>query len=144
MASWLGRYPYEVGFIADELKGLLRKDYSSAAAALVRKNGDALLTSMSEDDVSQAILFLEKTPSQRDNALRRLSDEDAALLVIRAAFMGLCAKKALEFVAGFEFVPGKSYRKAAGFAARAFWDDYTEPDLDDVVGDCIDLDDDDD
>lgn len=114
----LDRYPSEVKAIADELLELLRTEQVSREARhIIDTQGDKALVRMNAEDRRLAENLLTQTPSQRTRTLKKLSQSEKALAILRARFMGLVAANVLEFADRFEMVPGMSYRRAAGFAA---------------------------
>lgn len=129
--SGLGRYPIEVEAIADELSYLLADhDLYDTAAEVADQLGLDGLRTFSEDERDQALRLLSQTPSQREKTLARLDNEAAALLILRARYLGLRGAQALKLAADLEYTPGKSYRDAAKSAAVSSLIMVDYPDLD--------------
>ncbi|WP_327209909.1 hypothetical protein [Rhizobium leguminosarum] len=147
----LSRYGIEVGGIANELGELLRDhDLEDAAFSVLTRLGEEAVLDMAGDAQEKALKFLSRTPSQRDKAILKMGDEDAALLILRARYLGLSASRAIFFADGFEFVVGQGYRDAAENCARKAlrarlyplmtevlpgWGEDNESDLDDDMDD---------
>lgn len=110
----LGRYPSEVRAIADELSELLREEpLRTAAYRVVEAVGEDGLFGMPYDDALTAIRLLSQTPSQRDRTLGRLDDDAAAMLVLRARYLGLLSHGAFVIADGLADIRGSSYRSSA-------------------------------
>lgn len=115
----LSRYAVEVGGIADELRDLLTGPIRSAAFEVVERHGWDKLLSMEHGELDKALKFLSQTPSQRDKTLARMDQAAAAVLILRARYLGLSSRKAIELADSLSYMPGSSYRAAAARGAQA-------------------------
>lgn len=115
----LSRYAVEVGGIADELRDLLTGPVRSAAFELVERHGWDKLLAMERDELDKALKFLSQTPSQRDSTLAKMDHPSAAALILRARYLGLSSRKAIELADSLSYMPGSSYRTAAARGAQA-------------------------
>ncbi|WP_173050562.1 hypothetical protein [Bosea sp. ANAM02] len=87
---------------------------------------------MSDDDLQKALRFLKSTPSQRIKTLANKAAHDAALLILRARYLGLCSAKALFFVDRI-YVVGAGYREAAERGARHAYNETLRPTLEELL-----------
>jgi len=74
---------------------------------------------MTDDEHVKALRLLSQTPSQRAKSIARLDGRAAALLILRARYLGLRASRALYLASDLECIPGSSYLDAASRAALA-------------------------
>ena len=126
----LGRYPYETQAIADELLEYLVDDVRKAAIHILTSTQEGELLRMSPEEADRAYKLLSQTPSQRDRSLAKLDNSVAALLLIRARYLGLKAAQAMLFAEHFSYVRGKGYRQATEYVARKAMAANLEPPLD--------------
>jgi len=131
--SGLGRYLMEVRRVADELEELMVGPLRKAAFSVLNRVGREGLLNMDKDALEKAIRLLSQTPSQRDKTLARLDDEDAATLLLRARYLGLCSANAFDLADQFLYVPGMGYRKAAEHGVRQVLRHRLTPDMEDVL-----------
>jgi hypothetical protein len=109
----LGRYPSEVRYIADELAEYLKGYVRVAAFEFLEKNGAAGVTTTTEKEYEKALRLLGQTPSQRDKFFDRADPETAAILILRARYLGIMSSMAMEFSERFNDIRGRGYRQAA-------------------------------
>jgi hypothetical protein len=129
----LGRYPAEVAGIADELGSLLRGSMEEAALAVLDEVGEVRLFAMLPEERTTAEALLTKTPLQRERALARLSERAAAVLIMRARYLGLISAAAFRLAERLEYVPGMSYRAAAARGLREATEIRMMPRIEDVL-----------
>lgn len=115
----LSRYAIEVGGVAGELSALLSGDVRAAAFRIVERYGWNRVLTMDEDEADAALKLLSQTPSQRGKRLARLDDENTAVLLLRARFLGLRSQRAIQLAEHLSYLPGSGYRDAAERGARA-------------------------
>jgi hypothetical protein len=132
MSYPLDAYVRNVRGISFELGEILHYELDDAVQDLVRKKGEKVFE-MNSDEAEAALKFLRKTPTQREKALARLDDPTAALLVLRARYLGLMGVKALDFAEKFQYLPGKGYRDAAEFCTREVLRFDPNPSLQEVL-----------
>ncbi len=113
----LSRYSVEVNGIAESFAEIIQNHYEDAAYRLANEKGQKLLA-MTSEEYDKALKFLSQTPSEHDKALNKLSDDDAAILLMRARYLGLIAAQAIGLADDFQFIPGKGYRQAAAYAVN--------------------------
>jgi hypothetical protein len=92
---------------------------------------------MTDDEHVKALRLLSQTPSQRAKSIARLDGRAAALLILRARYLGLRASRALYLASDLECIPGSSYLDAASRAALAAGtiENYLIPDaIKDIAG----------
>jgi hypothetical protein len=128
----LSRYSVEVNGIASELARMLTGNVKQAAYAMAQSQGDAIFQ-MTREEFEKALAFLSKTPNQREKAIAKLSDNDAAILIVRARYLGLAASRTIEIADDVSLIPGQGYRAAAQSAARTLFSTQPFPSLNSVL-----------
>lgn len=131
--SGLGRYPSEISGIADEILYYLSGENSANARRMVEIIGEEGFRNMSSEELAAAQKLLEMAPAARHKKIERLKGRDYYEVLVRARYVALAGANMARLATRFEYMPGMSYRKAAGYSAELAMSARIHPRLSEIV-----------
>lgn len=131
--SNLGRYPSEIGGIADELGQYLSGENAANARRMVEIFGEDGLRNMSPENRAAAVKLIEMTPTARHKKILKMQGRDYYEQLVRARYVALAGANLARIASRFEHMPGMSYRKAASYSGDLAMTDRIHPSLAEIV-----------